>query len=57
MFLTHIVLPCNPDETGRPLPPNERLQCLADGEHSIAHHIYPIKVRDAFKNYLADFFR
>ena len=44
MFLTHIVLPCNPDETGRPLPPNERLQCLADGEHSIAHHIYPIKV-------------
>ena len=44
MCLTHIVLPCNPDETGRPLPPNERLQCLADGEHSIAHHIYPIKV-------------
>ena len=44
MCLTHIVLPCNPDETGRPLPPDERLQCLADGEHSIAHHIYPIKV-------------
>ena len=44
MCLTHIVLPCNPDETGRPLPPDERLQCLADGEHSIAHHIYPLKV-------------
>ena len=44
MCLTHIVLPCNPDEAGRPLPPDERLQCLADGEHSIAHHIYPIKV-------------